>query len=312
MKCKICGCPSSRIDLFLTNIKSKLDNRLYHYFKCSICKTIFLNPLPKSNWRKNVYNNPSYYMSWEKEKEKNLKVRRDNDSKKVKVFKIKTGDLKGKRILDLGCAFGTFLELVDKDFKELYGVEYSDFAIKHMDKKKIKASKTFFGKYPPNFFDVVTMWDVIEHTPDPKSYITEIYRILKKGGYLVLTTPNSLSYPLSILKEDWPEIQPPEHVFFMNMSSLGILLRDYAHVTMSCSSRYHLNPPIGFYSIFAKLVGLKPTTRSVKESEQFRKNEKLPIHKKIMYYCYYQICKLLSLPFNAFNRGDSLLVVARK
>lgn len=312
MRCRFCK--SKRIEWFLPNMKSRLDKKIYHYLKCINCGSIFLNQVPPENQRKQVYNNPSYYLSWEREYQKNIKVREENDTKKARIFRIKTRFTHGHRILDIGCAFGTFLEMIGGDFIHLYGTEYSDFAIKHINKNKIKVSKKFFGAYPPNYFDAVTMWDVLEHTPDPVAYIQEIYRILKKDGVLIMTTPNANSYPLSILKEDWPEIQPPEHIFFMSKMSLRIMLNAnrYRRITISCGSRYHLFPPIGFYSIFKKMTGGRTSSSLINESEKFRKNELLPYPKRLLYWTYYLFCKLVSIPLNLAGKGDSLLAVARK
>jgi len=46
-------------------------------------------------------------------------------------------------------------------------------------------------RFPPGYFDVITLWDVLEHLPDPKGEMTEIHRVLRPGGLLVVRVPNT-------------------------------------------------------------------------------------------------------------------------
>lgn len=106
------------------------------------------------------------------------------------MFKIK-----GK-LLDVGCAFGYFLKLCDNRGVKTYGMDISSYAIKNA-RKYTKAKLEVHGAempwpFPDNFFDFVTMFDVVEHLNVPETAIAEASRVLKKGGVLHITTPNKL------------------------------------------------------------------------------------------------------------------------
>lgn len=97
------------------------------------------------------------------------------------------------RLLDVGCAAGFFLNVAKKRGWETYGVEPGRWLADWGNKKfglKIKPCTLRKARFPSNYFDVVTMWDVLEHVPDPKGELREAYRVLKKGGLLVVNFPN--------------------------------------------------------------------------------------------------------------------------
>ncbi len=96
-------------------------------------------------------------------------------------------------LLDVGCAYGFFIEDVDKNFK-CYGFDVSKYAIKKAKKntkaKLYVASADKKWSLKNNFFDIITMWDIIEHLRNPEYAIKEAKRCIKKGGYIFIQTPN--------------------------------------------------------------------------------------------------------------------------
>ena len=75
-------------------------------------------------------------------------------------------------------------------------------------------------------FDVVTMFDVIEHLTDPKGTLEEINTLMKKDGLLVITTPNSGSLVAKILGKRWEEVRRArEHTYFFSKKTLSCMLK---------------------------------------------------------------------------------------
>ncbi len=101
---------------------------------------------------------------------------------------------KGK-ILDVGCGLGYFLKHISlyNDW-DAYGCEISqsavDFAKNKLDIKNVICGKIEGSDYPNNYFDIITLWDVIEHIPDPFPLLKYLNSILKEGGILFIHTPN--------------------------------------------------------------------------------------------------------------------------
>lgn len=117
----------------------------------------------------------------------------------VSIDLIRLRGLKAKRYLDIGCADGRVAKKIGSILgaKEIFGVDISKELVKKAKKEGIRAKVVAVGDEPlpfeNSFFDFITMFELIEHLFDPDFALEEINRVLKKGGYLLLSTPN-LSY----------------------------------------------------------------------------------------------------------------------
>ncbi len=111
----------------------------------------------------------------------------------------KTGELKNKIIIDFGCGDGLAYLLWKKGAK-VYGVDNSEIAIKYAIEKH-KQHKTdchfelanYETGFKENFFDFIICTDVIEHVLEPFRLLKEIKRVMKPGGYAVISTPIKLT-----------------------------------------------------------------------------------------------------------------------
>ncbi|MCJ7812695.1 class I SAM-dependent methyltransferase [bacterium] len=143
------------------------------------------------------------------------------------------------RLLDIGCAYGAFMETARKKGWNVFGVDISkrssSYAInqRHLNVYHGTVEK---AKYPDNYFSVVTLWDVIEHLDNPLNTLREVNRILEPGGIVVIFTINQKSlinfvghflYKLSFNKVSHPLVllYDIHHNFFFNQSTLIGLLR---------------------------------------------------------------------------------------
>jgi len=102
----------------------------------------------------------------------------------------------GEKFLDVGCGTGIALNLLKEDGKKnIYGIDVSHTSIDICKEKGLSARK-YDGRripYNVNSFSVVGSFNVLEHTDDPELFLNEQYRVLKKGGYLLIVCPNFLS-----------------------------------------------------------------------------------------------------------------------
>lgn len=97
----------------------------------------------------------------------------------------------GNLLLDVGCGDGRFGELAKPKYKSIYGIDISEKAVQQSIKKGIFA-QVYSDKFPfrNSYFDTVTCLDVIGHVDDPRETISEISRVLKENGTLIITSPN--------------------------------------------------------------------------------------------------------------------------
>ncbi|MFC1907532.1 methyltransferase domain-containing protein [Chloroflexota bacterium] len=100
------------------------------------------------------------------------------------------------KFLDIGCFDGTISHLFGSVLKakEIYGIDNSSKAIKAAKKTGIKAYELDIDKedlpFEDNSFDAIFCGEVIEHLFDPDNLLDEVYRVLKPGGFCIITTPN--------------------------------------------------------------------------------------------------------------------------
>lgn len=124
----------------------------------------------------------------------------DNDRYwKPIISLIEKYKMRGK-VLDIGCAFGFFLKRVRPYFDEIYGLDISRFAIERA-KKEVPSAKLRVVDlnndglpYPDEYFDLITAFDVLEHTESIEKSLRKIIRKLDKNGYLIISVP---------LKDTW-------------------------------------------------------------------------------------------------------------
>lgn len=95
------------------------------------------------------------------------------------------------RMLDVGCAIGTFLAIARDAGWEVQGVEVSPYAAQYAREKNgfaVVTGEVAEAGFPPGSFDVVTMWDVIEHIEKPQELLRQAADLLKPGGLLAMST----------------------------------------------------------------------------------------------------------------------------
>lgn len=105
---------------------------------------------------------------------------------------------KNSKLLDFGAGYGRYLDIFAKYFQleNLYGIEIDRKALKVLKEKGYNCYKSSYDcpniPFDDNFFDYIYSSNVIEHIPKHQynEYLQEFYRILKKGGILIIGTPN--------------------------------------------------------------------------------------------------------------------------
>ena len=133
-------------------------------------------------------------------------------------------------VLDIGCGNGRFLqELIRKNYNA-YGIELPSKSAERASQipgLKLKIGKLCEGDYEENFFDAVTLWHVIEHLSEPKKTLQIIEKILKPGGYLVISLPNIDSIQSRLFRGRWLHLDPPRHLFFFTASELTKIMQTF-------------------------------------------------------------------------------------
>jgi 2-polyprenyl-3-methyl-5-hydroxy-6-metoxy-1,4-benzoquinol methylase len=168
------------------------------------------------------------------------------------------------RVLDIGCGFGESLGYHAARGCDVYGVEADENIRRVAEKFGYKVHVGLFDPavYEANFFDYVTMHQVIEHVTDPVQTLRGIARVLKPGGVAVLSTPNAGGWGARIFGRLWINWHAPYHLQFFTLRSMrlaaeqaGLVVEKADTVTPSAWLHFqwvHLLscPPQGTPSVF--------------------------------------------------------------
>ncbi len=158
--------------------------------ECQDCGLVFVNPQPDQTKLFEHYNE-EYYAAWLNEQ---AVARKKMWRKRVK--KIQRFEERG-RLLDVGCGTALFADVARHEGWDVCCTEVSEYAARHA--REDLGIETFRGElkdadFPDEFFNVITLWHVLEHTRDPLENLMAARRMLKPDGLLVIAVPNVRNY----------------------------------------------------------------------------------------------------------------------
>jgi len=135
---------------------------------------------------------------------------------------------KGTRLLDVGCATGFFMEAaVDEGF-DVRGLEFSTVAISlarpDIRERIVCGDVNTLLNREPEKFDVVTAFDIIEHVQNPANFLEEIGQILRPGGVLAISSPDTGHFLRYLMGSKWPMLQPMQHTVLFSRRGIAALL----------------------------------------------------------------------------------------
>jgi SAM-dependent methyltransferase len=129
--------------------------------------------------------------------------------------------------LDVGCATGDFLLAAGSLVKRTCGVEISAYASEAARRRGIETlwrGDFLEAQLPGSSFDLISMWDYIEHVQEPLANLQKAYELLRPGGYLALSTGDIGSPTARLMGRMWHLMTPPKHLYFFNRSTLSGML----------------------------------------------------------------------------------------
>ena len=129
------------------------------------------------------------------------------------------------RLLDVGCATGFFLDLARRDGWQVAGIEPSEWASSYARDVlglDVKQGTVSTAELRDNYFDVITLWDVVEHLVDPLGDFTRLAAALKPGGLLAFSTHSIESPAARILGGRYPFLMAM-HVTHFTPRTSGVL-----------------------------------------------------------------------------------------
>jgi|SRR5271157_1036644 len=197
----------------------------YTIVRCAGCGLVYVNPRRVAVESDEYFTGP--YLSTIEE---NGKLNSGIEILYGDIIRLLDSYVAPGRLLDVGCAMGHFMHFARLHGWNVCGVESSPYAAKWGRENfglRIHPIGVLSEAYfPADYCDAGVLIEVVEHLPDPRSTLAEVFRILKPGGAICLTTPNFDSYRSLLLREEWAPIIPSGHLYYFTHNTLGSLLKD--------------------------------------------------------------------------------------
>jgi SAM-dependent methyltransferase len=234
----------------------------FQYVKCNICEMVYQNPRIAVEQIKEFYD--SEYLAHRKKKSWGVltplfewamnKHDRDKDKLVSKYVNISSKT----KVLDVGCAVGTFLLHLNKKYScQISGVDFKE-GLYYPGFYKIDFHEGLFYEQDlgKNKFDLITMWHFLEHDYDPVKTITKAAEVLKDDGKLIIEVPRLDSFTFKLFGSKWPGVQAPQHTILFDKKRFVKMMEDNGFRVVKYMP-YGAFPP--YFYIFAgsyfKLIG---------------------------------------------------------
>ena len=217
-----------------------------HFVKCHECSLVLINPRPQFSRVLETYDD-NYSQIYANKASKKLK--------RIKRWVTRVVKIKGNsgKWLDIGCSVGFVVKTANDLGFDTFGIDVQGWAVeygkKHLGLQNLACGQLKDQKYRNNFFDVISIYDVIEHIPDLDKFMTEIKRILAKDGIIDIITPDIGHWRTPKKLSEWNEIKPSEHLYYFNKNTLSLLLNKYDLKIKH--KRFHWKPSLRVYAVHA-------------------------------------------------------------
>ncbi len=302
--CEVCGNDNSE------KFSQLYDKIEYKIVNCDICDFVFIPVI----YRKEI--------SYENYRDEDVlaEVRKGNNRLKIKRHKLRIKFIRkfinNARLFDVGTGWGHFLYTAKLTGFETDGVEISKLMHYYAENDlglKIRQGDFFDIDLPENYYDVVTMWDVLEHIDEPGKAVKKVHKILKENGLIILQVPQIDSYISKKQKENWGMFSI-EHLSYFSKSTIEKFLERYGFETVKIKSSYEFKQ----YIMFTLLPFLKRRKEKNLKNENISNSERQGFFNRITGLPHFILVIIMFFHNIIYNTlsclkiGEEMIVVAKK
>ena len=242
IECKVC----KNIDA--STFILKFEKNGLNIVQCENCKFVFIPPYFRKDINYETYKDAAVLKviiegnDW-------LKIQRH----RLRFSLLKEYQKKGK-LFDLGVGWGHFLHTGKLLGYEVEGIEMAEMPYTYAKEYlKLPVEKIDFFDYKPKneYYDMLTMWDVLEHIDSCDEVVEKCHSMLKRGGYLVLQVPQIDSYIAKKQKEKW-QAMGLDHVNYFSRKTIKELLEKKGYKVIKIKSSIEVKHFL-MYSFYNKI-----------------------------------------------------------
>ncbi|MDA2931662.1 class I SAM-dependent methyltransferase [Nitrospinae bacterium AH-259-F20] len=206
----------------------------FRFVRCKRCGLIYINPRVKDQVIPSLYNDERYNFMARELLLKSAKYRQERLYRErlryIAAYRPTPGTL-----LEVGSANGHFLDSARALGWNVTGVEINRFGCEYardaLGLDNIHNCDLLDANFPSEAFDVVVMWDVLEHLPRPMATLCEVWRVLKLGGMVFIYVPNFDSVEVLFLSVHAPFFQGELHILYFTPATLQKMVEKASFVT---------------------------------------------------------------------------------
>ena len=256
MKCRICF-KTNTVSLKYKDVEGFRFPRKFDVYYCTECEVGFTHPFltDKEYQEFHDVHQVAFNGAGDDEVINSYLANKEAVWKGLKLEKrhkeILKQNPKTKRVLDIGCGAGIYLDFLKSKGLDVEGIEISPWGYRMATKKLgLKIHNQPIGKLktPRKKFDVITMYDVLEHTTDPIKILEEVKEWLEDYGILIINLPNLGSVIARASGKYWNKLAPPDHTFHFKKAGLKKLLEKADYKVENISTN-HGSPTESFEQI---------------------------------------------------------------
>lgn len=228
-QCPVCNCKDSKQEF-------SIDQFIIH--QCSECDCKYVINPPGKKYLENYYNREEWFNGGEPGGYRDYDEQTAGSLEMIqKVFAEFDSD-RTLSILDVGCGYGSHLQLASERGWQCFGVEPSDHA-RSVAQQRLNGKAMIvksINELIPHCFDLILMLDVIEHVSSPEEVLYPLFNIgaIQEKSQLILTTPNAGSRQAVSDPVHWPYHHPPSHLTYYSEKSILKLLKKlrFSHISV--------------------------------------------------------------------------------
>jgi 2-polyprenyl-3-methyl-5-hydroxy-6-metoxy-1,4-benzoquinol methylase len=228
--CPVCG--SEKLSPALQAIDHTVSKQAFAILHCNHCTFRFTQDVPDVNSIGPYYQSEEYISHSDTGKGIINRlyhiVRKRTLSGKRRLVEGMTGVKRGI-ILDVGAGTGAFLNEMKTTGWQITGLEPDAGARAIADKLYSLSFNTpdKLFEMPQDNYEAITMWHVLEHVHDLNGYVSQLKKLLKPNGKLLIAVPNYTSYDAVVYKEFWAAYDVPRHLYHFSPASLKALMEKH-------------------------------------------------------------------------------------
>ena len=224
---KLCSYCKTESDLYFRSrdYNRHVTQAAFDHYRCPGCGLIFISPIPQNL---GDYYTQEYYFVPE-----SVDFLIKNSTHEKYKIEIIQRYVKHGRLLEIGPSIGCFTYLAKQFGFEAEAIEMDERCSAFLNEvagiPTVNSRDTCDALKTLKPFDVIAMWHVIEHLPNPWETLEAISERINTGGILILAAPNPAAFQFHILGRYWPHVDAPRHLMLIpaqllidKMATLGM------------------------------------------------------------------------------------------